>query len=545
MSTTTSATPPGATGTGTYISGTAYTNTGNVKINDNTFATVTLPVATQSDYFECTNFGFSLPTQIVIKGIQFYIYIKSSVSYDNSVVGGILKAGSPTGEYKFQTSLLTTEQAFGLGGSSDLWDGTWTKSDIENSGFGIEISTSTNATSQTHSIDYVVCEVTYNVISHSSTSVTYTYGTRLNDVGYWQANFTVTDATNYQIRTATGGGGTLLFSGACTAGANSKSHTNWVGIAEGNNTVYLRTGDGTNWSDSTALTVKYDNSDPTVSVAPTTTPSTVTSSKQYTVTTTFSDTYSTDTDELRFTVFTGANRTGTTLLTGTMTSGVSKTTTTITDSALANGANTRYFVVDDGAANPKEQSFTVTADIVYTQSVTGSLTGFSGSISRHISKALSSSVGALTGAYQSGVVYTNSLSGAVGSMTSAISRLISTQKTGSFTSSGSVNKHTTKSSAGTMGSLSATMDTVKAFLTSLTGSVGSFSGTIASVQTRFGVSVAGAISTLSGTFGKTMFKSITGSLSNITGRVSILSDIRYAIMKAGRVVTTRIKGGSA
>lgn len=81
----------------------------------------------------------------------------------------------------------------------------------------------------------------------------------------YSVTFTPNDAAStganemgYQIRTASGGAGTLLDSGTCTSGTPKTTATfNDAALVGGANTRYVRTRDGAaNWTD-TSFTVTY------------------------------------------------------------------------------------------------------------------------------------------------------------------------------------------------------------------------------------------------------------------------------------------------
>ncbi len=85
--------------------------------------------------------------------------------------------------------------------------------------------------------------------------------------------FTATDAQqtganalSYTIRTASGGGGTLVASGLCTSGVSENVNIayNATSLSQGSNTLYLRIHDGTAYSADSSFVVLLDSSAPTV-----------------------------------------------------------------------------------------------------------------------------------------------------------------------------------------------------------------------------------------------------------------------------------------
>ncbi len=180
---------------------------------------------------------------------------------------------------------------------------------------------------------------------------------------YDDAEQTGSNALSWQLRTASGGGGTLITSGTTTSGQTNTFGPypyNQTGIVEGTgNTVYLRVYDGTAYADEWFTWVYRDTVDPTSSTSISHSPASVATDNNYTVTFTPNDAASTNSNELIVYVYTGPNGTGTYLTGVSATTGQSKTTSTITDAALAQGNNTRYLRTCDGANNCSDTSFTV------------------------------------------------------------------------------------------------------------------------------------------------------------------------------------------
>lgn len=75
-----------------------------------------------------------------------------------------------------------------------------------------------------------------------------------------------TDELTVEVRTAASGGGTLVATDDYTSGTSgsiSIAH-NASGLSEGSNTLYMRVGDGTDWSDDESFTLLVDRGAPTV-----------------------------------------------------------------------------------------------------------------------------------------------------------------------------------------------------------------------------------------------------------------------------------------
>lgn len=180
----------------------------------------------------------------------------------------------------------------------------------------------------------------------------------------WTLNFTGAGRINaYQIRTASGGGGTLVASGSASVGANAPTVAyNASGLVQGSNTLYLRvSGDsGSTFDNEYSFTLLRDDS---VS-APSGighTPAAVPPVRQYSVTFDAPDAYSTNTNEMRWEIRTASGGGGTLVGSGSFTQGSSRTTSTVTDSTLVDGVNVRYLRIKDGANNAAETQFSVLA----------------------------------------------------------------------------------------------------------------------------------------------------------------------------------------
>jgi hypothetical protein len=115
----------------------------SINASDNNYATASIPSQGFSDRLKLTNFNFNLPANIIILGI--------SVSVERSVSSGVvfrdqdimLVKGNvtQTGTNKATTaSWPTVDATVNYGSSTDLWANTWTRADINSTGFGIELS---------------------------------------------------------------------------------------------------------------------------------------------------------------------------------------------------------------------------------------------------------------------------------------------------------------------------------------------------------------------------------------------------------------------
>ena len=143
----------------------------NAKISDNLYASTTL-YNNQSNWLQASNFGFAIPSNATIDGIIVETEAKIDLGtwildYVRLVKGGVIGSTNKTlGVYP------TTDTYKMAGTNSYLWGTTWTPSDINNSNFGITISTAQD-TSGTRiiSVDHIRVTVFYTETIVSPISV--------------------------------------------------------------------------------------------------------------------------------------------------------------------------------------------------------------------------------------------------------------------------------------------------------------------------------------------------------------------------------------
>ena len=193
-SSSTTTTPTTNARTGADVSGTGsgiWINPGNITAADSTYATVTLSSSLNpiSHYLQGTNYGFAIPGNATINGIQVTIgRYESGQTSGNDVRDSIvrlMKSGTLDGSNKAATSTEwpSANTAASYGANNDLWGTTWTADDINAANFGVALSAnSTN--NRIAYVDYMQIAVTYTVsIVSSTTSVNCGSGTPVVDYG--------------------------------------------------------------------------------------------------------------------------------------------------------------------------------------------------------------------------------------------------------------------------------------------------------------------------------------------------------------------------
>ena len=137
---------------------TAWVDPNNSKVEDGSLATYALPVGGgRTGKLRFSDFGFAITGTVV--GVVVEVKSKNSAPlHDTYTYAQLVKAGTPGGtdSFVFMTPRGTLTW-FTLGTSTDMWGNTLLFSDINNSGFGIDVWTSTfaPAAASTSSIDSV------------------------------------------------------------------------------------------------------------------------------------------------------------------------------------------------------------------------------------------------------------------------------------------------------------------------------------------------------------------------------------------------------
>ncbi len=174
------------------IGTTDWQNPNSILSNDDTRASVTLSKNQISHYLQATQYGFNIPANSVISGIQVTIGRHSSGNNIRDFVVSLLKAGTVTGNnYAVTTANIPngTETAKTYGDITNLWGTSWTSDDINNTNFGVAFSLESSDNNRTVNVDYISISVTYtppgdlNWYTASSGGVLIGTGSPFNPVG--------------------------------------------------------------------------------------------------------------------------------------------------------------------------------------------------------------------------------------------------------------------------------------------------------------------------------------------------------------------------
>jgi hypothetical protein len=165
---------PNNAGTGSNVDGPGTVTWTHPEYIQNTadanYATAVLGTHATSEYLKGTNYGFSIPSNATIVGIQVTIRRKSSSNAGgnsiNDVTVSLIKDGLMTVANKASAADWGT--SFGTasyGSASDLWEASWTPDDINANDFGVALSAYNQSgySNRTATVDYMQITVTYTV----------------------------------------------------------------------------------------------------------------------------------------------------------------------------------------------------------------------------------------------------------------------------------------------------------------------------------------------------------------------------------------------
>ena len=169
--------------------GSSWSNPERIYADDDSYSTSSISQSYHSETLDAKNFGFHIPTDATIKGIQVTIGHKSRDTNsikDRSIY--LLKNSIISGDNNADTTTYwpTTETAASYGSTSSLWGTTWTVDQINSSNFGVLLSVDNNNSShsRTASVDYIKITITYK------TAQTITFGS-LSDKTFGASDFSI------------------------------------------------------------------------------------------------------------------------------------------------------------------------------------------------------------------------------------------------------------------------------------------------------------------------------------------------------------------
>lgn len=156
--------------------GSVWSNATDAQLSDNAFAECTMtapPLCFQSTCywsrgFFATDFGFTIPTNMFIHGIQLDIQRKSDVDsvLKDSVIM-LLLAGTATGKNQATQQYWTQSNTYiAFGDSLDVWGYSWTPNDVNDPDFGVLIRPRNHGSIfHTASIDHIRITIYYSSVT--------------------------------------------------------------------------------------------------------------------------------------------------------------------------------------------------------------------------------------------------------------------------------------------------------------------------------------------------------------------------------------------
>jgi len=113
-----------------------------------------------SKWLRGSDYGFSIPAEATIDGIEVILYCFTDFSEGTDVRVQLVKNGAGIGEIKYPTIPNDTEPVeLILGDESDMWGAAWTPADINAADFGIRIRT--EGDNRTNYVDWIGITVYY------------------------------------------------------------------------------------------------------------------------------------------------------------------------------------------------------------------------------------------------------------------------------------------------------------------------------------------------------------------------------------------------
>jgi len=166
--TATNATSPSTIATDSSYGSIDWVNPDNVKVSDDTYATINLEEVEESYYIKATNFGFSIPNGNRIDGIKVEIELYANSNQIVDRRSRIIKGGSISSTDVFRdpnTFWPEVEVYLTYGGESELWGQTLSVNDVNSSDFGFAFAIESFNNRRIGYIDHIRMTVYYSPIN--------------------------------------------------------------------------------------------------------------------------------------------------------------------------------------------------------------------------------------------------------------------------------------------------------------------------------------------------------------------------------------------
>jgi len=199
-------THPGTAASVDTSTGPAWTNITNLQSGGE--ARNEVDGGVKSDTCKCSNFGFSLPANAVIDGIEMTMETESSGGYLEDATIQLSKSSGYVGDNKAQdygddwvpAPYGGQEEVYG--GSTDLWGTTWTKAEVENSGFGVRVIVNNISSIIMHTalLDDLEIRIYYHIAATAPTVTTQAVSSVATTSVTGNGNITATGGANPTVR---------------------------------------------------------------------------------------------------------------------------------------------------------------------------------------------------------------------------------------------------------------------------------------------------------------------------------------------------------
>lgn len=170
--------PPAAGANDASAGNSAWSSTGNIFSNDSSFAsTASIAEGNTSKYLVASDFGFSIPSNATISGIEVLIdrkALNASRIKDYEILL-IDTGGVQYGNNKADTGTYWPTTAAGesvtYGASNDVWGASIDYADVNASTFGVAIRAAASSGASVAYVDYVKVTIHYQIIHNLEMSV--------------------------------------------------------------------------------------------------------------------------------------------------------------------------------------------------------------------------------------------------------------------------------------------------------------------------------------------------------------------------------------
>ena len=185
-----------------------WSNPAYAKTSNNVYATyyASGPSLGTSHWLKTTGYGFAIPTNATIDGVEVGVEVKSSSSNGANENGvKLVKAGAVTGVDQGAGSTLDTlELVFTYGSPTNMWGTTLTPSEVNAAGFGAAYAAKVSQSGITVSVDAISVTVYYTlpVTNYAETAQSQTILTRVEQTS--AAGFADAGASLAVLAVATG-----------------------------------------------------------------------------------------------------------------------------------------------------------------------------------------------------------------------------------------------------------------------------------------------------------------------------------------------------